>query len=251
MATNTLLQRLDPAADTAGSSVGASHRRQVEDFLAGGAITAGAWVSLDYDKTGADRALYVRVEDTSGGAVAAGVPAVGVALGAAAAGDRVRVVVAGYVEAAQVAVVAALAEAAVQVAVAAGLLGEAVARAPVSADQVAVVAALRAPDQRITAHRGAARRLAAAAPAGLGDARGVAAVAQAEVAIVAALVPPHEGITADAVKVGAVPGGFEALLAEQTPGGINERNTHDMAEAGAFRALQAALDYTLVKMSGG
>lgn len=103
MATNTLLQRLDPAADTTGSSVAASHRRQVEDFLAGGAITAGAWVSLDYSKTGADRALYVRVEDTSGGAVAIGVPVVGVALEAAASGDRVRVVVAGYVENAQVA----------------------------------------------------------------------------------------------------------------------------------------------------
>ena len=96
MATNTLLQRLDPSADTTGSSTAASNRRQIEDFLSGAAIAAGDVVALDTSKTGADRALYVK----QAAAVTHGNPlAVGVALNAAAgAGERVKVVVAGYVE---------------------------------------------------------------------------------------------------------------------------------------------------------
>ena len=96
MATNTLLQRLDTAALTTGSSVGASHRRQVEDFISGAAIAAGDVVMLDTGKTGSDRVLYIK----QASAVPTGNPlAIGVALNAAAgAEERVRVVVAGYVE---------------------------------------------------------------------------------------------------------------------------------------------------------
>ncbi len=96
MATNTLLQRLDPSADTTGSSTAASNRRQIEEFLSSAAIVAGDVVGLDNTKTGSDRALYVK----QAAAVANGNSlAVGVALDAAAgAEERVRVVVAGYVE---------------------------------------------------------------------------------------------------------------------------------------------------------
>lgn len=96
MATNTLLQRLDAAAETTGSSDGASNRRQVESFRASAAITAGHVVQFDDGKTGADRALYVKQATVvaSGNALA-----IGVALtGAAAAGDVVQVIVAGYAE---------------------------------------------------------------------------------------------------------------------------------------------------------
>ena len=79
MATNTLLQRLDAAAETTGSSDGASNRRQVESFRASAAITAGHVVQFDDGKTGADRALYVKQAT-------------------AAAGDVVQVIVAGYAE---------------------------------------------------------------------------------------------------------------------------------------------------------
>jgi len=102
MATNTLLQKLDGEADGFGSTT--TNRQQVEVFLAASAITAGQWVSFDVTKTGADKVLYVGVIDTSGGAIALGVPVIGVALeAAAAAGAQVRVVVAGYVKEANVA----------------------------------------------------------------------------------------------------------------------------------------------------
>jgi hypothetical protein len=99
MATSTLVQFLEP-----GSDGDISNRSQVETFLASGAIAKGDWVNFDTGKTGADRCLYVKVEDTSGGAIALGVPVIGVALeAAAAAGAQVRVVVAGYVKEANVA----------------------------------------------------------------------------------------------------------------------------------------------------
>ena len=47
MATQNLLQRLDVAADTTGSSVDASNRRIEEVFIASEAITAGDFVTLD------------------------------------------------------------------------------------------------------------------------------------------------------------------------------------------------------------
>lgn len=98
MATSTLIQFL--AAGEAGTT---SNRRTVETFIAGGTITKGDFVSLDGTKTGADKALYVAVVDTSGGAVALGVPTVGVALASATVGQTVDVVVAGYVDEANIA----------------------------------------------------------------------------------------------------------------------------------------------------
>tara|TARA_R110002020_G_scaffold829_6_gene4074 strand:+ start:678 stop:1124 length:447 start_codon:yes stop_codon:yes gene_type:complete len=98
MATSTLIQSLIIGADADQSA-----RSKRETFLAGGTIAKGDFVSLDSSKTGADRALYVKVIDTSGGAVATGVPTVGVAMNAAAANAQVVVVVAGYAEGANVA----------------------------------------------------------------------------------------------------------------------------------------------------
>lgn len=98
MATSTLIQSLIIGADADQSA-----RSKRETFLAGGTIAKGDFVSLDSSKTGADRALYVKVIDTSGGAVAIGVPTVGVAMNAAAANAQVVVVVAGYAEGANVA----------------------------------------------------------------------------------------------------------------------------------------------------
>ena len=67
MATSTLLQKLDVAADGFGAST--SNRRQVETFLttltnAGGVpatitLAAGTWAALDTSKSGADRVLFV------------------------------------------------------------------------------------------------------------------------------------------------------------------------------------------------
>lgn len=89
MATSTLIQYLAP-----GEASDTSHRRQVETFIAGGTIAALDVVGSDTSKTGADKALYV----IQAANVATGNPlAVGVALNAAAAGEAVRVVVAGYV----------------------------------------------------------------------------------------------------------------------------------------------------------
>lgn len=90
MATSTLVQLL--ASGEAGDT---SNRRQVETFLASGAITAGDVVALDDGKTGADRALYVEqaaIVGTGNGL------AVGVALNTVVADEQVRVIVAGYAE---------------------------------------------------------------------------------------------------------------------------------------------------------
>jgi hypothetical protein len=89
MATSTLIQFL-----ASGEASDTSHRRQVETFIAGGTIAALDVVGSDTSKTGADKALYV----IQAANVATGNPlAVGVALNGAAAGEAVRVVVAGYV----------------------------------------------------------------------------------------------------------------------------------------------------------
>ena len=101
MATNTHLQRLDTAADTTGSSVSASNRRQTEDFIAGGAIAAGDWVAFDASKTGSDQLLYV--VEAAGVATKGNSAAFGVALAAAATDEGVTVVVSGFCESAQVA----------------------------------------------------------------------------------------------------------------------------------------------------
>jgi len=73
-------------------------------FVASGAITAGQWVNLDYAKTSnEDKLAFVTVTDTSLGAVAIGVPAIGVAKNTAADGEPVVVVVQGFCEVAAVA----------------------------------------------------------------------------------------------------------------------------------------------------
>ena len=90
MATSTLIQFL--ASGEAGDT---SHRRQVETYIAAGTIAAGDVVAFDDSQTGADRALYVE----QAGIVATGNGlAAGVALEAAASGEQVRVIVAGYAE---------------------------------------------------------------------------------------------------------------------------------------------------------
>ena len=73
-------------------------------FIASGAIIKGQWVNLDYAKTSnEDKLAYATVTDTSGGAIAIGVPAIGVAVESAADGEPVTVVVQGYCEFAAVA----------------------------------------------------------------------------------------------------------------------------------------------------
>ena len=97
MATSTLVQFLgDGITSPTGAGADTSNRRQVETFISSAAIAAGDVVMLDTLKTGADRVLYIK----QASAVATGNPlAIGVALNAAAAaGEQVRVVVAGYVE---------------------------------------------------------------------------------------------------------------------------------------------------------
>lgn len=98
MATSTLIQLLEP-----GQAGDISNRSQRETFLASSAISSGDWVSFDVTKTGADKVLYVGVIDTSGGAIALGVPVIGVATQNAAIGDQVEVVVGGYVGKANIA----------------------------------------------------------------------------------------------------------------------------------------------------
>lgn len=76
-------------------------RTEVQTFLAGATIVAKDWVQFDDTKTGVDRVLYVKqagsVATTGNAAV------VGIALEAGVTGKPVRVVVAGYVEGANVA----------------------------------------------------------------------------------------------------------------------------------------------------
>ena len=96
MATSTLIQKLDSGTEFGAAT---SNRSQTETYLAASAIVAGDWVQFDSSKTGADRTLYVAqcAADALGGVT------IGVALDSATAADQpVRVVVAGYVESANV-----------------------------------------------------------------------------------------------------------------------------------------------------
>ena len=94
MATQNLLQRLDAAADTTGSSANASDRRIEEVFVASAAITEGDFVSLDLSQTtDSDIALFVDLLDSADACP------VGVALADAASGENVRVCIRGVVEA--------------------------------------------------------------------------------------------------------------------------------------------------------
>lgn len=85
-----------------GTGADTADKRVIKTFIAGAAITALDWVQLDTSKTDSDRVLYA-IQAASGTATGNGL-VVGVALdAAAAAGDKIRVVVRGYVEGANVA----------------------------------------------------------------------------------------------------------------------------------------------------
>lgn len=88
-------QLLDTSA-----GVTSMYRSDYQTFISGGVITAGDWVALDLTKTGSDRVLYViaAAAVTDGNSRVIGVcPA-----GATAAGQQVRVCIAGYCEGARV-----------------------------------------------------------------------------------------------------------------------------------------------------
>ena len=96
MATQNLLQRFDTAEDTTGSSSNVSDRRIIEVFIASESITAKDAVALDMSQTtDADKALkVVQCTDNNTDKLF-----VGVALESATAGQTVKVVIRGFVEA--------------------------------------------------------------------------------------------------------------------------------------------------------
>lgn len=97
MATQNLLQRLDVAADTTGSSANASDRRIEEAFIAAEAISLGDAVALDMSQsTDSDKALKVVKADSG---TATDKLCIGVALADASAGDSLRVCIRGFCEA--------------------------------------------------------------------------------------------------------------------------------------------------------
>ena len=96
MATQNLLQRLDVAADTTGSSTDASNRRIEEVFIASEAITAGDFVCLDLSKSDdSDKILFVKKLNTT----AITSLGVGVAIATVAADENVRVCIRGMISA--------------------------------------------------------------------------------------------------------------------------------------------------------
>ena len=97
MATQNLLQRLDVAADTTGSSVDVSDRRIIEVFVAAGTIVAGDCVAFDLSQSdNSDKVLKVVQSNISAGATILGV---GIALEAASSGDTVKVCIRGIASA--------------------------------------------------------------------------------------------------------------------------------------------------------
>ncbi len=112
MATQTLIQYLDRSGkDALGNvlptSAASMNRSQTEIFLVGDdAVAQGDWVKLDFlagattPKLDSDRALYV-IPATAVATHGNG-QAFGVALHAAAPGEKVEVVIAGYVEGSKV-----------------------------------------------------------------------------------------------------------------------------------------------------
>ena len=96
MATQNLLQRLDSAEDTTGSSTNASNRRIEEVFIASEAITAGDFVCLDLSKSAdSDKILFVKKLNTT----AITSLGVGVAIATVAADENVRVCIRGMISA--------------------------------------------------------------------------------------------------------------------------------------------------------
>lgn len=100
MADSTLVQFLGGTdnASPSGTTAADSNRRQTETFFAGAAITKGDWVAYDVSKVASDKALYVVQSPAAAGSGLV----VGVADNTAALNERVRVVIAGYVQAANV-----------------------------------------------------------------------------------------------------------------------------------------------------
>lgn len=97
MATQNLLQRLDTAANTTGSSADASDRRIEEVFIAAEAITLGDAVALDMAQTAdSDKALKVVKADSG---TATDKLCIGIALADVSAGDNLRVCIRGFCEA--------------------------------------------------------------------------------------------------------------------------------------------------------
>jgi hypothetical protein len=95
MATQNLLQRLDTAAETTGSSVNVSDRRIEEVFICAetNGIASGDCVALDLSQTdNSDKVLKVVKANTGAGAT---ILAIGIALEAASNGDNIRVCVRG------------------------------------------------------------------------------------------------------------------------------------------------------------
>ena len=94
MATQNLLQRLDKAADTTGSSINASNRRIEETFIVAETtgIASGDFVTLDLNQSDdSDKALYVKkltVTPISS-------LGIGVALEAGAEGAAIRICIRG------------------------------------------------------------------------------------------------------------------------------------------------------------
>ncbi len=89
MATDSIVQFVESGFNRVGIS---------ETFLAAGAVGRGDWVMFDITKTGADQVLYVKKATAT-----LAVHVVGVALGAAADGERVDVAISGYVAYARIA----------------------------------------------------------------------------------------------------------------------------------------------------
>ena len=96
MATQNLLQRLDSAADTTGSSVDASNRRIEEIFIAAEDISAGDFVTLDLNQSdNSDKVLFVK-KLTSTAISSLGI---GVAIDAASSGENIRICIRGMIAA--------------------------------------------------------------------------------------------------------------------------------------------------------
>jgi hypothetical protein len=94
MATSTIVQRL-----VAGEGESFGNRREVETFLGSSTFAAKDWVALDRTKTDEDRCLYV----TPASGTVNPFDVIGVALDACSVvGSKVRVVISGYVEGANV-----------------------------------------------------------------------------------------------------------------------------------------------------
>lgn len=107
MATQNLLQRLDVAADTTGSSVDASNRRIEETFIAAEAVSAGDFLCLDLSQSDdSDKALKVKKATDVATAVNTGL-CVGVCIADADADAAVRVLLRGIIDDANVATGAA------------------------------------------------------------------------------------------------------------------------------------------------